>query len=214
MDNSTTAPNPAAIQASNEDKLTKLKAKLEQKKKKLEEKRRKEEEAASTSSPVPPQSNQGPTTATSTTTQAERNAIRFAKNLATASTNDHPAPSDVATTVPSNREELENAVSLVGTCMNMCPEEEVLRRERESDIQLLEKPMPGTIHPVGWTIRDTMVKRFRRSAADYKLDVPEWVRPPDILERVCGYLEEWVMVSSRYIFKHVLHLPLLQFYFY
>jgi hypothetical protein len=28
-----------------------------------------------------------------------------------------------------------------------------------------------------------------------QLDVPEWVRPPDVLERVCAYLEEWVMVS-------------------
>jgi hypothetical protein len=42
------------------------------------------------------------------------------------------------------------------------------------------------------------VKRFRRSAADFKLDIPELVRPPDVLERVCGYLEEWVMV--RYAF--------------
>jgi SAC3/GANP family len=100
-----------------------------------------------------------------------------------------------AVVTSSNREELENAVSLVGTCMKMCPDEEIERRERESDIQLLEKPLPGTIHPNGWTIRDTMVKRFRRSAADYKLDVPEWIRPPDVLEVVCGYLEEWVMVS-------------------
>jgi SAC3/GANP family len=50
-------------------------------------------------------------------------------------------------------------------------------------------------------LRDTMVKRFRRSAADYKLDVPEWIRPPDVLERVCGYLEEWVMV--RFFHVHV-----------
>ena len=92
------------------------------------------------------------------------------------------------------REDLENAVSLVGTCPYYCPDEELLRRERENDIQLLETPLPGELHPAGWTLRDTVVKRFRRSAADYKLDVPEWVRPPDVLERVCGYLEEWVMV--------------------
>jgi hypothetical protein len=75
----------------------------------------------------------------------------------------------------------------------MCPDEELLRREREGDIQLLERP-DVQIHPSSWTLRDTMVKRFRRSAADYKLDVPEWIRPPDVLEIVCGYLEEWVMV--------------------
>ena len=55
---------------------------------------------------------------------------------------------------------------------------------------------PGGLHPKEWTLRDTSVKRFRRSAADFKLDIPELVRPPDVLERVCGYLEEWVMVST------------------
>jgi hypothetical protein len=50
------------------------------------------------------------------------------------------------------------------------------------------------LHPADWTLRNTVVKRFRRSAADYKLDVPDWVRPPDVLEKVCSYLEEWVMV--------------------
>jgi nuclear mRNA export protein SAC3 len=90
----------------------------------------------------------------------------------------------------------ENAKSLLGTCQYLCPDEELLRRERESDIQMLEIPMPGVLHPPNWTLRDTVVKRFRRSAADYKLDVPEWVRPPDILEKACAYLEEWVMVSS------------------
>ena len=40
------------------------------------------------------------------------------------------------------------------------------------------------------------MKRFRRSAADFKLDIPELVRPPAVLERVCGYLEEWVMVRT------------------
>lgn len=94
------------------------------------------------------------------------------------------------------REDLENAVSLVGTCTYMCPDDELLRRQRESDIQQLEIPLPGTLHPPGWTLRDTAIKRFRRSAADYKLDVPEWVRPPDVLEQVCGYLEEWVMVRD------------------
>lgn len=96
----------------------------------------------------------------------------------------------------SGREELDDAKSLEGTCEFFCPDEELLRRERESDIQQLEIPMPGKLHPTGWTLRNTAVKRFRRSAADYKLDVPEWVRPPDVLERVCGYLEEWVMVCA------------------
>ncbi|KAL3780792.1 hypothetical protein ACHAW5_004905 [Stephanodiscus triporus] len=92
---------------------------------------------------------------------------------------------------------LSNARSLIGTCTSMCPDEELLRREKEGDIQLLEVTDPGGIHPKEWTLRDTAVKRFRRSAADFKLDIPEWVRPPEVLERVCGYLEEWVMERDR-----------------
>ena len=93
--------------------------------------------------------------------------------------------------------DLSNAKSLVGICMSMCPDEELLRREREGDIQLLEVTDPGGLHPKEWTLRDTAVKRFRRSAADFKLDIPELVRPPEVLERVCGYLEEWVMERDR-----------------
>ena len=73
---------------------------------------------------------------------------------------------------------LHKAKSLDGICMVMCPDEELLRREKEGDIQMLETPDPGGIHPAGWTLRDTAVKRFRRSAADFKLDIPELVRPP------------------------------------
>jgi hypothetical protein len=86
--------------------------------------------------------------------------------------------------------------NLVGKCMFMCPDEELLRRESENDIQLLELPHPD-IHPTTWTLRETAIKRFRRSAADFKLDIPELVRPPYVLESVCGYLEEWVMERDR-----------------
>jgi hypothetical protein len=78
------------------------------------------------------------------------------------------------------REDLENAVSLVGTCQHMCPDDELLRRESENDIQMLETPLPGTLHPPNWTLRDTAVKRFRRSAADYK------VRNEKIVVVVCS----------------------------
>lgn len=71
------------------------------------------------------------------------------------------------------REDLETAVSLVGTCQHMCPDDELLRREGENDIQLLEIPQPGTLHPPNWTLRNTVVKRFRRSAADYKVREPK-----------------------------------------
>lgn len=186
---------------SHDDKLSKLKAKLEMKKKKLEDKRKENESKAISSSQVPlmlPSNDEA-------TSLAEKNAIRFASNKNKDDSRSY-LPTDLQSKIDNdnmlrnsggrgNREDLENAISLVGTCLSKCPDEEILRREREGDVQLLEKPIPGKLHPINWTLRDTMVKRFRRSAADYKLDVPEWIRPPDILEQVCGYLEEWVMVS-------------------
>mmetsp|Transcript_16844 Transcript_16844/g.24925 ORF Transcript_16844/g.24925 Transcript_16844/m.24925 type:complete len:1444 (+) Transcript_16844:2-4333(+) len=91
---------------------------------------------------------------------------------------------------------LEDATDLIGTCPQMCPSEEMTRREAEQDIQLLETLHPS-LHPPDWTLVKTTVKRFRRSAADYKLNVPEWVRPPHVLEQTCAYLEEWIMDKDR-----------------
>jgi len=185
-----------------EEKLARLKAKLEEKKKKLEERRRKEAAAKSTSlraeaTPFVPQT--GSTfSSEAKSALAERNLLRFATKppATTQSPARSPVPSTTNNERPVDRESLANAKTLIGTCQTMCPDEELARREREGDIQLLEIPQPGSLHPQHWTLRDTAVKRFRRSAADYKLDVPEWVRPPDVLENVCGYLEEWVMVRS------------------
>lgn len=182
---------------SQEELLARLKAKKE-KLLKLAEKKRKEASArdGGSNSPVLEASS------SNETSFAERNAIRFAGNTNQSTralmprdlTEEATNYSALRVESRGDRENLESAVSLVGTCPHMCPDEELLRRERESDIQLLETPLPGKLHPPNWTLRDTVVKRFRRSAADYKLDVPEWVRPPDVLEHVCGYLEEWVMV--------------------
>jgi hypothetical protein len=66
----------------------------------------------------------------------------------------------------------------------MCPDDELKRRENEGDIQLLETVHPA-IHPAGWTLRNTAVKRFRRSAADYKLDIPELCSSSPMSSNVC-----------------------------
>ncbi|GKY96939.1 hypothetical protein MPSEU_000652900 [Mayamaea pseudoterrestris] len=190
--------------------LTRLKAKIEEKKRKLlEQKRRKEQSSNNTPPPMSSAAVKSP----QRVSLAQRNAIRFAAqprvNSDNDDNNDHaPVVARVTGAAQANgttasgiaateREDLENAVSLVGTCPYMCPEEELRRREAEGDIQLLEIPKPGLLHPEGWTLRETAVKRFRRSAADYKLDVPEWIRPPDVLEHVMSYLEEWVMERDR-----------------
>jgi hypothetical protein len=191
--------------------LAALRAKIAEKKKKIQEKKlRKSLNATQTTtstaalrtdaSPLNPSSS---TSAQLDPSVTQRNAIRFAESNDSATRSQLPSDllllsADViaAQTALRNsggRENLENAVFLVGTCECMCPDEELVRREREGDVQLLER-LDKQLHPSSWTLRNTMVKRFRRSAADCKLDVPEWIRPPDVLERVCGYLEEWVMV--------------------
>ena len=208
-----------------EEKKKRL-ALIEKKKKRLEELRKKKAAVAERgTSPVPPSLNASaspfvPATSTQPTaipksdttseasSLAERNAARFDRTAANSETRAH-LPSDLQDKVGQaidyeklrtggggDRAVFDQAKSLVGTCPHMCPDEELLRREREGDIQLLELVRPGELHPANWTLRDTTIKRFRRSAADYKLDVPEWVRPPDVLEKVCSYLEEWIMVSS------------------
>jgi hypothetical protein len=220
---------PVIMDSNKANELAKLQAKIAAKKKKIEEKKLRESTAAvgttvngtstslrATATPFAPSTlSAAPMTSATdldTSVVAQRNAIRFAESNDTITRSQ--LPSDLldqqsaeliaAQTALRNaggsggREHLENAVSLVGTCIYMCPDEELLRRQREGDIQLLERP-DAQIHPSSWTLRETTVKRFRRSAADYKLDVPEWIRPPDILEKVCGYLEEWVMVRTREI---------------
>ena len=193
-----------------EDKLAALKKKLAEKKKKLEE--HKQRKQTSTTPPLALSTSASPLEITPPeslqSSLAERNAYRFAQKPN--STTRSQLPTD-STAVPvmkkasasSTQEEklhtqldLEDAVALIGICPHMCPDHELRQREQEGDIQLLEIPQPGTIHPPDWNLRNTAVKRFRRSAADYKLDIPELVRPPHVLERTCAYLEEWVMVCS------------------
>ena len=192
-----------------EDELARLKAKLAAKKKKLEEAKLRKN-ASEISPPPSPKNRLTSPNATVLPEKnssikppepgslAERNALRFAPkvNATRSQLPEDLEPISIPTQNDYDTIHLGNAKSLVGTCQYMCPDDELKRRENEGDIQLLEMVHPD-IHPAGWNLRNTAVKRFRRSAADYKLDIPELVRPPDVLERVCGYLEEWVMERDR-----------------
>eukprot|EP00977_Amphora_coffeiformis_P027459 scaffold34612_cov165-Amphora_coffeaeformis.AAC.25 len=223
---STLARINEAGQQDDEEKKKKL-ALIEKKKKRLEELKKKKAAVGEKGGPTAPSSLNASApsyipsagmpsvvapkseTTSEASSLAERNAARFDRSAANSETRAH-LPSDLQakagqaidyeklrTGGGGNREVLDEAKSLVGTCPYMCPDEELLRREREGDVQLLELVRPGELHPANWTLRNTTIKRFRRSAADYKLDVPEWVRPPDVLENVCSYLEEWIMERDR-----------------
>ncbi len=210
--------NIDSAQAQMEEKKRLLRAKIEEKKRKLLEKQQKKrEEEARSKSPTPisvptkpshgmnqrdpqrrpPTSRPQAKPQASNESLAARNALRFAKHHNQAPTRSQSPVPATTTGNTKEREALKDAVNLVGLCTTMCPDEELERRRNESDIQALEVPLPGALHPPNWTLKDTAIKRFRRSAADYKLDVPEWVRPPEVLERTLGYLEEWIMERDR-----------------
>jgi hypothetical protein len=59
---------------------------------------------------------------------------------------------------------LEDAITIVGTCMEMCPRFERYRRERESNLTEFEVVREGSSHsPLG--IFSTLLRRFRAQSA-------------------------------------------------
>ena len=84
--------------------------------------------------------------------------------------------------------------ALKPSCKTMCPLKEIEERQESKEISMLEQLHPK-IFPLHFTLRDTCVKRFRRSAADVDLGKDEEVRDPITLEKTMAYLEEWIMVS-------------------
>ncbi|KAJ7749297.1 hypothetical protein DFH07DRAFT_829171 [Mycena maculata] len=76
---------------------------------------------------------------------------------------------------------LEDAISIVGTCMDMCPRFERYRRERENNLFEWET-IPGTKR----VNHKRAVKMYERAAGDKTL--PSDLRPPLVLKRTLDYL--------------------------
>jgi hypothetical protein len=92
--------------------------------------------------------------------------------------------------------DMANVKSLTGQCQFMCPPEEIAKRERENEIKKLERIHPD-IYPANFTLRDTVIKRFVRSSAGLKFQIPSLVRPPAVLETTMSFLEEYIMDRDR-----------------
>jgi hypothetical protein len=79
-------------------------------------------------------------------------------------------------------DDLHSDGQVVGTCTDMCPEEEILIRLRSNEIHLFEQPgeeMAGMKSDrLVEVLKATMVKQYQRSAADHKLAIPHLVRTP------------------------------------
>ncbi|EFI26573.1 nuclear pore-associated protein [Coprinopsis cinerea okayama7 len=82
---------------------------------------------------------------------------------------------------PLVQKRLEDAITLVGTCPDMCPRFERYRRERESNLAEWET-IPGTKR----IDHQRAVKMYERGAGDKSL--PSDVRPPHVLKKTLDYL--------------------------
>ncbi|KAF7300705.1 Nuclear export factor [Mycena chlorophos] len=82
---------------------------------------------------------------------------------------------------PNVPKRLEDAISIVGTCMDMCPRFERYRRERENNLFEWET-IPGTKR----VDHKRAVKMYERAAGDKT--IPSDLRPPLVLRKTLDYL--------------------------
>ncbi|KAJ8542721.1 hypothetical protein ON010_g12090 [Phytophthora cinnamomi] len=88
-----------------------------------------------------------------------------------------------------SKAELSAATNLDGVCADMCSPAERELHIRVDELSVFEKCFPDQ----PGTERDMIIKRFQRSSADHKLDIPEEIRPPGVLRRTQLYIEQAIM---------------------
>lgn len=86
------------------------------------------------------------------------------------------------------RKDLNDAISFQGTCLDMCPTFERVRRALENNVKKLEKdPVTNKI------TKSRAVKAFSRPAAGQPPPLPSEVRPPFILKSTLDYLVDEIV---------------------
>ncbi|PQE10849.1 low temperature viability protein [Rutstroemia sp. NJR-2017a BBW] len=92
---------------------------------------------------------------------------------------------------PLKPKKLSDAIDFKGTCDQMCPEEETIRRIIEDDVQRAEKE----VAPDGslWPSPKKMIKKLARSAAGEDAPLPQDVRSPAALRQTLDYLIHTVL---------------------
>uniref|UniRef100_M4C2H3 SAC3/GANP/THP3 conserved domain-containing protein n=1 Tax=Hyaloperonospora arabidopsidis (strain Emoy2) TaxID=559515 RepID=M4C2H3_HYAAE len=103
------------------------------------------------------------------------------------------SPSKAGGRDESNKAQLSAAANLDGLCTDMCSQVERELHIRVDELSVFEKCYPGQYG----TERDTIIKRFQRSSADHKLDIPDEIRPPGVLRRTQLYIEQAIMDLDR-----------------
>ncbi|KAI8969536.1 SAC3/GANP/Nin1/mts3/eIF-3 p25 family-domain-containing protein [Trametes punicea] len=90
---------------------------------------------------------------------------------------------------------LDEAITMVGTCMDMCPRFERYRRERENNLDKWEV-IPGTKR----VDHKRAVKIYERAAGDKTL--PSDLRPPSVLKKTLDYLFHDLLVREGFSQTH------------
>ncbi|WBW75053.1 TREX2 complex subunit Sac3 [Schizosaccharomyces osmophilus] len=84
---------------------------------------------------------------------------------------------------PSKPRQLDEAVTFIGTCQDMCPEYEREQREYQNNLERWEiNPETGRVD------KNLAVKAFHRPAAGNEQALPSDVRPPPVLKKSLDYL--------------------------
>ncbi|KAL5500924.1 SAC3 [Sanghuangporus vaninii] len=87
---------------------------------------------------------------------------------------------------PTKPKRLEEAITMVGTCQDMCPEFERYRRERENNLDKWECIIGPDGRPTKKVDHSRAVKIYERGQGD-KI-IPSDLRPPPVLKRTLDYL--------------------------
>lgn len=84
--------------------------------------------------------------------------------------------------------DLNDAISFQGSCVEMCPIFERVRRALENNVKALEKdPVTNKIS------RERAVKAFSRPAAGQPPPLPSEVRPPQVLSKTLDYMIDYIL---------------------
>ncbi|KAL6452564.1 SAC3 Nuclear mRNA export protein SAC3 [Candida maltosa Xu316] len=88
----------------------------------------------------------------------------------------------------NSAKDLTEAITFQGSCLDMCPVFERVRRQLENNVKALEKdPTTNKIS------RERAVKAFSRPAAGQPPPLPSDVRPPHVLKQTLDYLVDTVL---------------------
>ncbi|KAF2718338.1 hypothetical protein K431DRAFT_189023, partial [Polychaeton citri CBS 116435] len=91
---------------------------------------------------------------------------------------------------PNKRRRLSEAIVVVGTCEDMCPEFERVQRTAQNDVWAEEADPATADLDTSQRIPDEtrMVKRYKRAAAGEDEQLPSDLRPAHVLKQTCDYL--------------------------